>query len=197
MTGLALASTWSSAMATAMGTASTSDKRRPAEKPEALSNSTCHPILSHELRPLMGPQRQALCTEFSDQVLLFVNTASRCGFTPQFEGLEKLHQTYSARGFTVLGFPSGDFRQELESEAEVAEFCEINYGVTFPMFEKIHVTGEQAHPLYAQLARAAGTYPAWNFNKYLVDRTGNVVAHFGSGTKPMSPQLVESIEALL
>lgn len=194
---LALAGQSAGAVAKAGATASESKDANLTRQTATLSDSGCNPILNHELRPLMGPEKRSLCAEYSDQVLLFVNTASRCGFTPQFEGLEKLHQKYSAKGFKVLGFPSGDFRQELESEAEVAEFCELNYGVSFPMFEKIHVTGEQAHPLYEQLASAVGTYPAWNFNKYLVDRTGNVVAHFGAGTKPMSAQMVESIEALL
>ncbi|MFK7995866.1 MAG: glutathione peroxidase [Granulosicoccus sp.] len=160
-------------------------------------NNACNDLLSHELRPLMGPTRRPLCDQYADQVLLIVNTASKCGFTPQFEDLEKLHKRYSKRGFQVLGFPSGDFRQELTSEAEVAEFCELNYGVTFPMFEKIPVSGVKAHPLYQELAKATGVYPQWNFNKYLVDRNGNVVSHYPSGAMPMSRQMINDIEALL
>ncbi len=161
------------------------------------SNSACNDLLSHELRPLMGPERRPLCERFNNQVLLIVNTASKCGFTPQFDDLEKLHQRYSADGFQVLGFPSGDFRQELESEEEVAQFCELNYGVTFPMFEKISVAGENAHPLYQQLAEATGSYPRWNFNKYLVNRNGEVMAHYNSGEMPMGQRMVADIEALL
>ncbi|MFK7858741.1 MAG: glutathione peroxidase [Granulosicoccus sp.] len=163
----------------------------------ATGNNACNSLLSHELRPLMGPTQRPLCEQYADQVLLMVNTASKCGFTYQFEDLEKLHQRYSGQGFQVLGFPSGDFRQELSSEAEVAEFCELNYGVSFPMFEKISVTGDNAHPLYRELAEATGTYPRWNFNKYLVNRKGEIVTHYDSGTKPMGRQMINDIEALL
>lgn len=183
--------------ASAMPESAEREFARAMAAPDNNDAGNCSPLLTHALRPLMGSEKQPLCAKYSDHVLLFVNTASRCGFTPQFEGLEQLYQRYSARGFEVLGFPSGDFRQELESEAEVAEFCEINYGVSFPMFEKIHVTGDQAHPLYSQLSGAVGKPPAWNFNKYVVDRSGKVVAHFGSGTKPMSADIVNTIEALL
>jgi len=160
-------------------------------------NNACNTLLSHELRPLMGPTRQPLCDQYANQVLLIVNTASKCGFTPQFESLEILHQQYSDQGFKVLGFPSGDFRQELESEAEVAQFCELNYGVSFPMFEKIHVTGDHAHPLYKALAEATGSYPKWNFNKYLVNRNGTAVSHYNSSILPTGDQIVGDIEALL
>ncbi|MFK8080423.1 MAG: glutathione peroxidase [Granulosicoccus sp.] len=160
-------------------------------------NSACNSLLSHELRPLMGPTRRPLCDQYADKVLLIVNTASKCGFTHQFEDLEILHQRFSEKGLRVLGFPSGDFRQELGSEAEVAEFCELNYGVSFPMFEKISVTGAQAHPLYQQLAKATGTFPRWNFNKYLVDRQGNIIAHYSSSEMPTGQQMIRDIEALL
>ena len=160
-------------------------------------NNACLPLLRHKFRPLMGSERRPLCNQFSNQVLLVVNTASRCGFTPQFEDLEKLHTRYSDRGLRVLGFPSGDFRQELSTEAEVAQFCELNYGVTFPMFEKIHVTGEQAHPFYQQLAEATGSFPRWNFNKYLIKRNGVPFAHYDSGTLPMGERMISDIEALL
>lgn len=160
-------------------------------------NIACESLLSHRLRPLMGSQKQALCDNFAEQVLLLVNTASRCGFTGQFEDLEKLHQRYAKQNFQVLGFPSGDFRQELNSEEEVAKFCEINYGVTFPMFEKIRVTGASAHPLYQDLARMTGTAPRWNFNKYLISRNALSVSHFDSGVEPLSPRLIQAIEELL
>lgn len=160
-------------------------------------NNACKSLLSHRLRPLMAPDEQSLCEHYSGQVLLIVNTASQCGFTPQFADLETLHQRYLSRGFQVLGFPSADFRQELASESEVAKFCEINYGVSFPMFQKINVTGESAHPLYQDLARATGTYPRWNFNKYLIGRDAQVVAHYHSSLSPLDSGLVQTIESLL
>jgi len=167
------------------------------EKTASTGNNACNSLLSHELRPLMGPERRPLCDKFSDQVLLIVNTASKCGFTPQFEQLETLHQRYNDRGFQVLGFPSGDFRQELSSEEAVAQFCELNYGVTFPMFEKISVTGQSAHPLYKDLAQMTGAEPRWNFNKYLIDRNGQAIAYYPSGAQPLGEQMIKDIEALL
>ncbi len=160
-------------------------------------NDACNSLLSHAFRPLMGSQHAALCDKYANKVLLIVNTASKCGFTPQFEQLETLNQRYSEKGFQVLGFPSGDFRQELETEEQVAHFCELNYGVTFPMFEKIHVTGDRAHPFYQQLAQATGSYPNWNFNKYLISRNGDAIKYYGSGTEPLSRELVSDIEAIL
>ncbi|NND93025.1 MAG: glutathione peroxidase [Granulosicoccus sp.] len=164
---------------------------------QTLGNNACNSLLSHTIRPLMSPEARPLCESYANKVLLIVNTASKCGFTPQFEGLEILHKRYSAKGFAVLGFPSDDFRQELSSEEEVAEFCELNYGVTFPMFQKIHVTSASAHPLYQDLAAATGTYPRWNFNKYLIDRDGKVITHFGSPVQPLGTQLTSAIETLL
>jgi glutathione peroxidase len=164
---------------------------------QSTGNNACNPLLSHRLRPLMGPEEQPLCDKHAGKVLLMVNTASKCGFTPQFDALETLHGRYADRGFEVLGFPSDDFRQELASEEEVAEFCELNYGVTFPMYQMIHVRQGNAHPLYRDLAAATGTYPAWNFNKYLVDREGRAVEHFGSSALPLGPQMIRAIEALL
>ena len=164
---------------------------------QSTDNMDCQPILSHRIRPLMGPDEKPLCDGHAGNVLLVVNTASKCGFTPQFEALETLHQRYKARGFEVLGFPSDDFRQELDSEAAVAQFCELNYGVSFPMFQKIHVTAGDAHPLYRDLAAASGTYPHWNFNKYLIDRHGRVIAHYNSSELPLGQTITQAIEALL
>lgn len=161
------------------------------------AENSCPELLSHAVRPLMGPEASPLCAAHAGKVLLVVNTASKCGFTPQFESLETLHERYGQQGFEVLGFPSEDFRQELESEEAVAEFCELNYGVSFPMFQKVHVTAGNAHPLYRDLAAATGTYPSWNFNKYLIDRNGKVVGHYGSAVLPTGRQLVGDIEALL
>lgn len=152
-------------------------------------------VLDHEFRRLAGQERVNLAQAYAGQVLLVVNTASKCGFTPQYEGLEALHQKYSPQGFAVLGFPSNDFMgQEPGSEAEIQEFCTLTYGVKFPMFEKVVVRGAEATPFYRELASATGDQPGWNFHKYLIGRDGTVVASFGSRTKPDAPELVEAIE---
>ena len=132
------------------------------------------------------------------KVLLVVNTASKCGFTPQYEALEAMHARYRGRGFAVLGFPSNDFMgQEPGTEKQIQEFCTLTYGVKFPMFEKVHVKGNQVTPFYRDLARATGEAPKWNFHKYLIDRNGKVVASYGSRTRPDDPALVARLEALL
>ena len=154
--------------------------------------------LDHSLRPLAGKTAVNLRGAYGGQVLLLVNTASKCGFTPQFEALEGLHAKYRGRGFAVLGFPSGDFKaQEFDDEKQIQEFCTLTYGVKFPMFQKTHVVGEQAHPLYRQLAQVAGEAPKWNFHKYLVGRDGRLVASWGSKVKPDDPQIVAAIEQAL
>jgi glutathione peroxidase len=130
-------------------------------------------------------------------VLLVVNTASYCGFTPQYKGLETLYSRYKDRGLVVLGFPSNDFAQEKASNKEIAEFCENTFGVKFPMFAASHVRGEQANPLFRQLAAQTGTPPRWNFYKYLVGRDGRVLASYGSTTAPDSKALVADIEKAL
>ena len=146
-------------------------------------------------RPLAGKAPVNLKKAYAGQVLLIVNTASKCGYTPQYEGLESLHQRYAGQGFSVLGFPSNDFKgQEPGSEKEIQEFCTLTYGVKFPMFEKVVVTGDNATPLYKSLAQATGTAPAWNFHKYLIGRDGRVVANFPSKTAPDDPALVAAIE---
>lgn len=140
-------------------------------------------------------------SDYRGQVLLLVNVASRCGFTPQYEGLEALYERYRERGFAVLGFPSNDFAgQEPGSNAEIADFCRSTYGVRFPMFAKIRVKGPEAHPLYrylTSLPAPIGGQVQWNFQKYLVSRSGEVVAVFPSRTEPTDPQLTGRIEALL
>ena len=135
---------------------------------------------------------------YAGQVLLVVNTASKCGFTPQYEALEAMHAKYSPRGFAVLGFPSNDFKgQEPGSEEEILEFCTLTYGVKFPMFEKVVVTGDAPTPLYRALTAATGEAPGWNFHKYLVARDGPVVASFPSRVEPDDPVLLAEIERLL
>ncbi|MFC3129211.1 glutathione peroxidase [Coralloluteibacterium stylophorae] len=155
-------------------------------------------LLDVDMRPLAGREAVNLAQAFAGQVLLVVNTASKCGFTPQYEGLEALHQRYRGRGFAVVGFPSNDFKgQEPGSEAEIQSFCTLTYGVKFPMFEKVHVVGDDATPLYRRLAAEAGEEPGWNFHKYLVGRDGTVLASFGSRTAPEDPALVAALEAAL
>ncbi|MCM2355559.1 MAG: glutathione peroxidase [Arenimonas sp.] len=155
-------------------------------------------LLDKDFRRLAGKETVNLQQAYGGQVLLVVNTASKCGFTPQYEGLEAMHAKYKDRGFAVLGFPSNDFMgQEPGSEEQIQEFCTLTYGVKFPMFEKVQVRGSGATPLYQELAAATGEAPGWNFHKYLVDREGKVVASFGSRTTPDDPKLVAAIEKLL
>ena len=152
-------------------------------------------LLDVSYRPLAGKAPVNLKKAYAGQVLLIVNTASKCGYTPQYEGLESLHQRYAGQGFSVLGFPSNDFKgQEPGSEKEIQEFCTLTYGVKVPMFDKVVVTGDNATPLYKSLAQATGTAPAWNFHKYLIGRDGRVVANFPSKTAPDDPALVAAIE---
>jgi len=163
-----------------------------------LSSAVSAGVLDHEYRRLAGEERVNLAQTYGGDVVLVVNTASKCGFTPQYEGLEALNQTYQAKGFAVLGFPSNDFMgQEPGSEAEIQEFCTLTYGVKFPMFEKVAVRGSAASPMYRELAQAAGEAPNWNFHKYLIDRSGKVVGSFGSRVKPDAPELVAAIEKAL
>lgn len=155
-------------------------------------------LLDATLRPLAGKTPVPLQQAYRGQVVLLVNTASKCGFTPQFEALEAMHAKYKGKGFAVLGFPSGDFReQEFEDERQIREFCTLTYGVKFPMFEKVHVVGPQAIPLYKGLAAAAGEAPKWNFHKYLLGRDGRLVGSWGSKVKPDDPAIVAAIERAL
>ena len=152
-------------------------------------------LLDLEYRPLAGKTAVNLTEQQGGKVLLVVNTASKCGYTPQYEGLEALHQRYGARGFAVLGFPSNDFRgQEPGSEEQIQEFCTLTYGVKFPMYEKVHVTGPETTELYRRLQAATGVAPGWNFHKYLVSRDGRVVGNWPSKVKPDDPALVAAIE---
>lgn len=152
-------------------------------------------LLDVSYRPLAGKGEVNLAKQYGGKVLLVVNTASKCGFTPQYEGLEALQRKYAARGFSVLGFPSNDFKgQEPGDETQIQEFCTLTYGVKFPMFQKVVVTGAEATPLYRSLATATGVSPGWNFHKYLIGRDGRVVAQFPSKVTPDDPKLVAAIE---
>jgi glutathione peroxidase len=134
---------------------------------------------------------------YRGRVVLVVNTATQCGFTPQFDGLEKLYRRYRSRGLVLLGFPANDFAgQEPRSNKDIATFCRNNYGVSFPMFAKTHVVGAHVNPLYSRLTAARGA-PEWNFNKYLLDRRGHVLARYTQNTEPLDPGLVGRIKKLL
>lgn len=155
-------------------------------------------LLDQDFRRLASEDQVNLCEAYSGNVILVVNTASKCGNTPQYDGLEKLYSEYGDRGLVVLGFPSNDFMgQEPGTEEEISEFCRLTYGVEFPMFEKTTVKGDDAHPFYKALASDAGTYPTWNFHKYLIGRDGQLIAEFSPRTKPYDDQLVGAIEAAL
>jgi len=167
--------------------------------PHVAARTGADDIYGIPVRTIEG--RETSLGEYRGKVLLIVNVASRCGFTPQYRGLEELYKTYGERGLVVLGFPSNQFGgQEPGSEGEIAQFCSTNYGVTFPMFSKIEVNGEGAHPLYRYLKSERGGLLGseaikWNFTKFLVDRDGKVVDRFAPSTKP--GELTRAIEKLL
>lgn len=161
------------------------------------TSPSCSPLLSHTFLRLQDEAPQSLC-QYQGKVILVVNTASFCGFTSQYEGLEKLYAKYKDRGLVVLGFPSNDFgQQEPGSNKDIAEFCKNTYDVKFPMFAKSSVSGSNPNPLFKMLIAKTGTTPKWNFYKYLIDRNGNVVDSYGSLTKPTSSSITSEIEKLL
>ena len=156
------------------------------------------PLLDWEFRRLASPEKVNLCGAYSGRVVLVVNTASKCGNTPQYDGLEKLYSQYSGEGLEVLGFPSNDFLgQEPGTEEQIQEFCRLTYRVKFPMFEKTTVKGDDAHPFYQALASDTGTYPTWNFHKFLIGRDGQLISEFSPRTKPNDGKLVAAIETAL
>lgn len=165
--------------------------------PATSANASCPTILQHRFDRLQDEKPQDLC-QYAGQVVLVVNTASYCGFTQQYKGLEELYRRYRDRGLVVLGFPSNDFgQQEPGSNQQIAEFCENTFGVQFPMFAKSHVRGPQANALFRQLAERTGTTPKWNFYKYLISRDGRTVLAYNSLTAPDSGSLRRDIERLL
>ena len=165
----------------------------------ALGAASGPDVLTLTMKRLDGSEQDL--SAYKGRVVLIVNTASKCGFTPQYEGLEALYRKYEPRGFVVLGFPSNDFKQqEPGTDAQIQDFCRATYDVQFPMFSKISVKGDDMHPLYRMLTglpQPLGGPVEWNFQKYLVDRDGRVVAKYMSKTKPDDPALVAEIEALL
>lgn len=168
----------------------------PAAPLPASAPAPCPALLQHDVLRLQDEKPQSLC-QYSGKVVLVVNTASFCGFTPQYKSLEALHARYQDRGLVVLGFPSNDFSQESGSNKEIADFCESTFGVKFPMFTKTSVRGTGASPLFRQLAASTGKAPGWNFHKYLVARDGVSVRSFSSSADPASPAFVAEIEKQL
>ena len=156
----------------------------------------CPRVLQHTVLRLQDEKPQALC-QYAGQVVVVVNTASYCGFTSQYKGLEALSAKYKDRGLVVLGFPSNDFSQEPDSNAKIADFCENTFGVKFPMFAKTTVRGPDALPLYKQLADITGTTPKWNFYKYIISRDGQHIKSFSSMTGPQDKSFVQEIEKQL
>lgn len=163
---------------------------------EVVAEKKAMSLYDFEVQTITG--QDATIGDYEGQVLLFVNVASECGFTPQYEGLQTLWEQYGDDGLVVLGFPANDFAsQEPGTDEEIQAFCTGEFGVTFPMFSKISVRGEDQHPLYTHLTAHADEKISWNFNKILVDRNGEVIDHFGSRVEPRSDELVDAIESVL
>ena len=159
--------------------------------------ANCPALLNKTFPRLQDDTPQNLC-QYAGKVLLVVNTASYCGFTPQYEGLEKLYGDYSAQGFVVLGFPSNDFgKQEPGKSKEIADFCYNTYGVKFPMFSKTVVSGKEINPLFSELIKAGGSAPSWNFHKYLIGRDGKLINSYASMTTPQSNRITADIKKAL
>jgi glutathione peroxidase len=156
----------------------------------------CPPLLQGSLPKLHAKESIDLCEQFAGKPLVVVNTASFCGFAPQFKSLEALYQTYKEQGLEVIGVPSNDFKQESKDGAETAKVCYVNYGVTFTMTEPQPVRGADATHLFKVLAEQSSA-PKWNFYKYVVNRQGKVIANFSSLTKPDSPEFIEAVEKAL
>lgn len=162
----------------------------------ASSFADCADLFNHKMRQLHSQNQIDICQLVEQKPVLVINTASHCGFTRQFKGLEKLHQQFSDSGLVVLGFASDDFNQEDKDESKAADICYVNYGVTFTMLAPSSVKGKQANPVFQSLNEQTKS-PSWNFNKYLVDKQGKVVKHFGSRVSPQSDELVKAIKSVL
>jgi glutathione peroxidase len=168
-------------------------KTKLVESP--INSNGCPTTLDFKLRKLGKSEEVNLCETYKGKVVLIVNTASKCGFTDQFDGLESLYKKYKDKGLVVLGFPSNDFaNQDPENEKKIADFCRLTYGVEFPMFQKVHAAENGASPLYKTLGGIAGEFPKWNFHKYLLDTNGNLIGSFRSQERPNSKQIVSLIE---
>lgn len=167
-----------------------------ASTPALAATQSCPAWLDHEFRKLHSSQKVNLCQAYAGKPLLIVNTASHCGYTPQFKGLEAAWQKYKGRGLVVVGFASDDFNQEDADETKAAEICFLNNGVTFTMLAPTHVKGKQSNPVFQELARQTKA-PSWNFNKYLVSADGRVQQHLGSNVAPDSAEFAGAVEKLL
>jgi glutathione peroxidase len=165
----------------------------------SLTSFACEsPLLDQDFRRLASTESVNLCEAYEGKVILVVNTASKCGNTPQYDGLEKLYETYGDAGLVVLGFPSNDFLgQEPGTEQQIEEFCRLTYGVEFPMFEKTTVKKDNAHPFFVALADSSGSFPSWNFHKYLIGRDGKQVEQFSPRMQPDDAKLVAALEQAL
>jgi glutathione peroxidase len=172
----------------------------PEKAPEKKDAAPASPyVLGYTMKDIDG--KDVDLSQYKGKVILFVNVASKCGYTPQYLGLEKLYKEKAAKGFVILGFPANNFgEQEPGSDAEIKSFCSSKYNVTFPMFSKVSVRGEDAHPLYKQIAsqpKPIGGDPQWNFTKYLIDKNGNVVGRFDPKVKPDDATMNRRIDELL
>ena len=164
--------------------------------PVFASAANCPALLNHKFNRLQDETQQDLC-QYAGKAVVVVNTASYCGFTSQYDGLEKLYAKYKDKGLVVLGFPSNDFSQEPDDNKKIADFCHNTYGVKFPMFSKSSVKGKEANPLFTALTKAGAKEPSWNFNKYLIDRDGKLIGSFGSITRPDDKSFVSALEKAL
>lgn len=164
--------------------------------PVYAGEKACPAFLDHELRKLHSSQRVNLCDVSAGKPMLVVNTASHCGYTGQFEGLQALHEKYRDSGLVVVGFASDDFRQEAATEEEAANVCYKNFGVTFTMIAPGPVTGAQANPVFQHISQQSQS-PRWNFSKYVLDSNGQVVQAFPSQVKPNDPELIRAVESVL
>ena len=163
----------------------------------ATASANCPQTLNFTMRTLAGEQQVNLCEAYLGKVVLIVNTASKCGYTYQYEGLESLYRQYKPMGLVVVGFPSNDFGgQEPGTEKQIQDFCRLTYSVEFPMFEKTRVAQHHADPLFQTLGTIAGEFPQWNFHKYILDRNGNLVASFNSKVEPQSKEIINTLKGL-
>lgn len=161
----------------------------------AMANTDCSALYDHQLTTLDGKPFN-LC-DYQAQPILVVNTASKCGFTPQFEALEKMYKQYKSQGLLVIGFPSNDFKQELNDDQKIGDFCKMTYGVEFPMMSKSAVRGDDVNPFYKQLIKETGTQPKWNFYKYVIAPGAEKITVFSSLTKPDSDKVMKEIKPYL
>ena len=163
----------------------------------SMAYGECDSLMDYETRKLRSDETINLCDAYQGKVVVMVNTASRCGYTPQFKDLEALYQKYKDQGLVVLGFPSNDFNQEHADEEKTASVCYVNYGVTFQMLATSHVKGNQANPVFTALTAQTGTAPRWNFSKYLVDKNGQAIKAYSSSESPLGGDLEMAVKAAL